>query len=423
MRQDSCYVELDANGRLIFTGNDSDKWRIQLEGRESELAWFLGAANAEDLPSFEDQQMRDLMQHYGIEQPWTSKELDDAKINTTFLVNEVLVAGQHAVIAGASKSMKTSVAIDLALSLGKAERFLRKFWVPQAKRVLFLSAESGESTIQETARRVAESKGFSLCECVNVSWGFWVPKARNSEQLRILEYQIEQSGAEVVVIDPLYQVLDGEDMTNLSMNGAQLQEVVQHCKRWNATAVLVDHVKRSSSNANTLQPLELNDVSGAGKAEFFRQWLLIGRRERFNPDHPLHRLWLTVGGSAGHCGLYALDIDETRDDATGTRQWALAIEQGSEVRAIDAEARAAKQAAKKEDETKARLERNVQKIRDTFTTSEPWTKRKIRDHAGLSGDSVGPAIARLMQLGELEESKMKTRYPSFQWTRKAPIND
>jgi hypothetical protein len=285
--------------------------------------------------------------------------------------------------------------------------------------VLFLSAESGEGTIQETARRICDSKGIRLADVSNVAWGFWVPRARNAEQLQVLDHQISQSKAEVVVIDPLYQVLSGEDMSNLSMNGEQLQAIVQRCRQHNGTMILIDHAKRSSGNANNFQPLELSDITGAGKAEFFRQWMLIGRREPFNPDIPLHRLWLTVGGSAGHCGLFAVDIDETRETPISDRQWFVNVTKGSAARAEDFEEWAAKRMQRKEAEAAAKLAKNIQKIRDAFTSrDESWTKRKIRDHAGLSSTTDGPAIAKLIQLGELEETATKTAsgtYPAYRW--------
>jgi RecA-family ATPase len=128
------------------------------------------------------------MAAYHIEPSWTSTELDEANITTTFLIENIIAEGQHSVIAGASKTMKTSIGIDAALSLARPCKFLSQFWVPEAQRVLFMSAESGEGTIQETARRIAKSKGFELSDDDRIRWSFWVPKAKNTEQLTILDY-------------------------------------------------------------------------------------------------------------------------------------------------------------------------------------------------------------------------------------------
>lgn len=266
-----------------------------------------------------------LMATYGIKDSWSSKELHNAKIDTKYLVSDCLVANQHCVLAGPSKSMKTSTAIDLALSLTRPSKFLGKFWVPDPQRVLFLSAESGEGAIQETARRVALAKGFLLEDDTGVFWNFWVPRAKNAEQLQILDYQLDQTGATVLIADPMYLMLDGESQANLSANGEQIQAIIECCKRRGVTAVLVDHVKRGSENAKKHKPLQLDDVSGAGKAENFRQWLLINRRKDFDPNKGIHELWLSVGGSAGHSGQYTVDIDESRNPGGG-RTWQVTVE-------------------------------------------------------------------------------------------------
>jgi hypothetical protein len=277
------------------------------------------------------------MKDFGIEAPLSSRELHETAFSNRYIVADVIAEGQPLVLAGASKAMKTSIAIDLALSLAGPNKFLGRFWVPERKRVLFLSAESGAATIQETARRVYKSKDSEteLSDETEIAWGFWVPKARNSVQLQILEHQVKEHAADVVILDPLYQILDGTDAASLSLNGEQLAAVCNRCTSLGATPILVDHVKRGSSNAKDRKPLELNDITGAGKAEFFRQWILVSRREEFDPEKPFHKLWMTVGGSAGHCGAYGVEIDESRD-VDNLRTWDVLCEFASETRLRDA---------------------------------------------------------------------------------------
>lgn len=363
-----------------------------------------------------------LMETYGIAKPWTSAELDAAEIQTTFLVDGVLVEGQPALFAGASKTCKTSAAIDLSLSLGLSRRFLGEFWVPEPKRVLFLSAESGQGVIQETARRVARSKGCVLDDEQNVHWGFWVPKAKNSEQLTILDHQLADSEADVCVIDPLYMSLDGEDQANLSMNGQQMQSLTERCLSRGVTPVLIDHVKRSSVNAQNNRPLELNDVSGAGKAEFMRQWILISRREQFDPEEQIHRLWMSIGGSAGHCGLWAVEIDETRDELTETRRWTVSVDNASEARRTDAEQEAVRKEEEKEQARRAKLERDSEAIKEAFVGagSNGLTKTAAKARANLNTNSAGAAIAKLLRESVLEECRVKNNGGTYDGFRINP---
>ena len=64
----------------------------------------------------------------------TSAELDAADLHTDYYVDEILAAGQPCVIAASKKSLKTTIAIDLTLSLASGAMFLGKFWFPHRDR-------------------------------------------------------------------------------------------------------------------------------------------------------------------------------------------------------------------------------------------------------------------------------------------------
>lgn len=72
-------------------------------------------------------------------------------------------------------------------------------------------------------------------------------------------------------------------------------------------------------------------MSFSGVREFARQWLLLNRREEFVPGTGQHKLWLSVGGSAGFSGSWAVDIDEgqVRHDFSG-RHWKVTIRSPSQ---------------------------------------------------------------------------------------------
>ena len=78
-----------------------------------------------------------------------------AEYQTQWLVPEVLTRGEPGQIVGPMKACKTTVAVDLCLSIATATPFLGHFAVPNAARCGLVSGESGRATLQETAHRIA----------------------------------------------------------------------------------------------------------------------------------------------------------------------------------------------------------------------------------------------------------------------------
>ncbi len=94
----------------------------------------------------------------------TFGELDRSEFTIEYLIDGLLVRGQPGGIFGGKKSLKTNITIDLVLSLSIGGRFLNRFEIPRAVRSALISGESGAAVIQETARRIALSKGRKLSD-------------------------------------------------------------------------------------------------------------------------------------------------------------------------------------------------------------------------------------------------------------------
>jgi hypothetical protein len=182
-----------------------------------------------------------------------------------------------------------------------------------------LSCESGAPTIHETARRIARVKGFELRQAA-VCFSFDLPQLSDPAWLAAICRWIERRRLAHVIVDPAYLVLldqyTAQQAGNMFAMGRALRAFAEVIQRTGATPYLVHHANRTAARltAQTGEPLELTDIAFAGFDQFARQWMLINRRQKYEVGSGAHKLWMNVGGSAGHGRLLAVDIDEGRSD-------------------------------------------------------------------------------------------------------------
>lgn len=350
-------------------------------------------------------------QKRGYAKPILIGDFLDQDYRVEFLVDRCVVKNASCIIAGASKSFKTTISLHLALALAAGSDFLGEFRTQQTP-VLFASAESGEATLQRNLRGMADAMDIKIDELIAseaMSLQFWVPRISNVELMEHFEACIDETDAKVVVLDPLYLAMDGETQSSLSLNGEQIQKLMRLILDKGATPIVDDHVKRSSGNAKEYKPIQLEDITGAGKAESFRQWILLGRRSRYeddDSDSKLHELWMTVGGSAGHSATWGLDVTENFSSDYEHVQYSLTLTPGSEVRKALKVAQRDKQCereARKAAAAQKTLEAKCDKVEAEFRRKPEglWTRTDIRAIARVSGDKANEIIFELVSTGRI----------------------
>jgi hypothetical protein len=329
--------------------------------------------------------------------------LDAMDTRIEYLVNDVMVMGQPAIIAGGEKMCKTTMAVDLGVSLASGRRFLGEFIVPATRRVLLLSGESGAATLQETARRIASSKGLYLRNLDDLHMCFAVPQLGDPMDLKRIGEVITDNKIEVVMIDPVYLAMAGlEDAGNLFSVGAKLAPLTDLGQATGSTMILIHHTKKSTNEPFAMP--ELGDISWAGFKQWARQWLLLNRRSRYDPEQAgRHELWMTTGGSAHDGGAWAVDIEEgSRKDPTG-RRWEVVIGSAREERESRKDGIVEAKLDREERKRLAKLEVNAQRILEAVRRfPEGETVKAIRDAAGMSATAAGPVVAILEERGEIE---------------------
>lgn len=265
-------------------------------------------------------------------------------LDERWLVEDVLVGDQPCMLGGAKKTVKTGLAIDLAISLATGTRFLDHFRVPSPAGVLFFSGERAKAAVRSTAERVCSARGIKggLGAIRDMHWGVRLPKLWRNEGIRALRQEIEQTKAKVVILDPLYLCLFSLNSESRASNifevGSLLARASDACLNSGATPVFVHQLHKRLGS----EPSTLDDLIYAGFGDFTRQWMLIKRRANYdvkNVGH--HQQRLDVGGSMGHSSAWHLDIDEgqLKTDFSG-RRWCVTV--SSTVATLHREAKASR---------------------------------------------------------------------------------
>lgn len=331
---------------------------------------------------------------------------DDAIVEETFRVDNVMAAGHDLIIAGPQKTLKTLITLDLAVSLVSGRPFLGRFQVGLPGNVLVMSAESGQVTLRRNRRMIFESRcgrwaGGSLrvpnAHCLErFELSDQVPKIAEPRHLRQMKAFMEELDTRVLFIDTASKAMPGEQAANAIMNQEILLGMSEVCKSIGVQFVLLHHCH---SLKNPFRPLGLDDLMYRGFAEHFGQWMFVSRRDEYIPpasphDSRIHRLWLSVGGRAGHSGLYSLDVDEGSFEYP---DWRCSFPSREEV-----------QAARCESEDVKTLMAYVQ------SKTEPCTQTEIKRETGLSFGKVKTALAAAISGGllvEEETRKGKSKQP------------
>ena len=341
----------------------------------------------------------------------TCNELDMNQFQLEYIIEGVLVKGQPGVIAGPKKSLKTNISIDLALSLGCGGHFLGRYRVARPVRVGVMSGESGAATIQETARRVCRSKGLMLRNLNNVFWSFQVPQLDNKVHIQALRNFIEQESLEVLILDPTYLMMMGigDNAGNLFIVGRFLKALGDVAEETGCTPILCHHLRKGIGEP--YEPAELENIAWAGFQEFVRQWILLNRRVKYNPEQGgHHELWMSVGGSAGHSGLWGVNIDEGSRDDPGGRRWDVDI--SAATLCIETQKEKSSEGVHKSRE-QGKLKKRNQEAQSVVAALAMYPAgesiRQLQIASGIRHSSIRMILEEMIERGEVVTENVKRR--------------
>ncbi|MGH7138538.1 MAG: AAA family ATPase [Pirellulales bacterium] len=379
----NCWMKADENGDgfVVFRyGNHPEPtWRVSPKGTYYAV---LGTPKPKDKPTFE------LI---------NATVAASADYSIEWLVDEVLVKDQPCMWGGRSKSMKTTLLCDLALAVASGGRFLNRYHSRPAN-VLMMSGESGMATLVETCKRISSAYGYDFATMRNLNFCTRLPRLDNPLHREALSPILPRDG--LLIIDPAYLSLPSKDAGNVFSQGEMLARIAELCQSSRTTLILCHHFKKNTGRDAYDVP-ELDDFSWSGFAEFARQYVLIGRREKY-AQNGQHKLWAMIGGSVGHSHQLAIDIDEGVYMPGSPRKWELAVLTPREMR--DMEQRA------KEHEEKAKILLVLGECDNGETPSEIARQA----HVGKTG--IDKLLAEMADEGSIvacQVPKTKQTYPGF----------
>lgn len=247
----------------------------------------------------------------------TSTQFAAAPYERRWLVDSLLASRQSTIIGAAKKTLKTTLAIDLAVSLGTATPFLGHFTVPEKVTVAFVADESSSAVSKAMAEKICAARDVDLKDC-SVHWSFRTPNLGFESGVEELCERLGNIRATVVIIDPIYlgiMPIIADTASMIACVAGTLRRLEIECLQIGVTPIVVRQLTkakpaRADAASSAFSPLDVNDLDDTGLAEFAKQWMLLTRRTPFEPATGIHELVMAAGGTTGQCGRWDIDVDE-----------------------------------------------------------------------------------------------------------------
>jgi hypothetical protein len=190
-----------------------------------------------------------------------------------------------------------------------------------------------------------------------------------------------------------------EKAANMFAMGTLLRRLNDACQKHNATLMFAHHTSGVPQYGATPK---LSWLAFSGFKQFVRQWWLLNRMEEYEPGSGFHRLKFVAGGSAGHNGLWILDINEGNRNDHGGRRWDVAVRTCDEVRQSNQRRKDDAKAAEQQEQLNAD---RAAVCRLMAKYPDGQSKTFIRDHSGC-GRRWPKVLAHMFQSGELIECEV-----------------
>lgn len=239
-----------------------------------------------------------------------------------WVVKSLLVRPTYGVIAGEKKSLKTYLALAIALGVAAGAPVLDHFGCRKPAHVHIYVGEGGQVPYQRRLQRIAKAYGVNLAD-LPITVSFETAPLDGSRFLDTLRRDIQELNPALVIVDPLYAFHSTKvNASNLYERGAMLNMASGVAADAEVSLLIVDHFNKSGSGTG------LERISQAGMGEWADTWLLLSHRKPPDLEEGEFHLMLEVGsrqwGGQTYEVMFQLGaFDEETGDHVGAIEWAV----------------------------------------------------------------------------------------------------
>lgn len=174
------------------------------------------------------------------------------------LIKGLVHQGTKVVIGGGSKSFKTWVQLDAAISVAYGLPWLGHDCIPG--RVLFVNLEIKAEFFQARVKKICESRGIQQCAARLDIWNLRGYAAPYRIIIPKIIERIKDAGYSLVVLDPVYKLYGNTDENSASEVGQLLNELERVCVETGAAILFGAHYSKGNQAAKE----SIDRISGSG---------------------------------------------------------------------------------------------------------------------------------------------------------------
>jgi len=321
-----------------------------------------------------------------------------------WLVDRTFAVGEQILLAGPEKSLKTTLAVALAVSLATGLPFLG-ITVPEPRRVLYYSLETSTPAFERIVHLIADALVIRsvrqlrkrLEDNLIPSYPPYVNLAEREGQDAV-KHLLQLYRPEVVFLDPVSKCGAPADAdSNQNSMAGFLGRLRVLFAPYQVTVVLQAHCTKPT--AKLRRPLKRQDVAGTALTADTRAWMLVNHRQAWSGSSTdPHLLNLVIGGNARNSeDTYRLDVI-----ASDRRFRAELVQTPSRPRAEAASPEPAR--------PRPTLPTNQQRIMDVLTELRDWqSARQLRERTSLNNVNASAALEALVDAERVQQRRGRIR--------------